>query len=392
MNDALFLAWRHLRFHRGRTTLLILALAIVSFLPLGVDRLVDAGEKALRARATATPLVAGTRGRPLDVVLAALYYRDPPAESISSAQLGFIEDDGLGRVLPLALGFRAGGAPLVGTSVDYLGFRGLQFTDGRAFAVLGECVLGSRVAARSGLAAGSKLTTEPENMLDLAGSYPIRMRVVGVLGPSGGPDDDAVFTDLKTHWVVAGFAHGHEDLAKAEDPELIMSREGGVIIGSAKVREFVEFDEETIKSVHFHGDQRELPLSAAIVIPKDSKSETILMGRAETGAIDTQLLRPIRVVEQLLVEVFRVRRILMTVLGVVAVAMAVLVAVVIALSIRIRSEEIETMHLVGCAPGRVGMILSTEIVMLLGISILIALAGSGLLMLSGSFAVRLFTS
>ena len=392
MNDALFLAWHHLRYHRGRTSLLVLALAIVSFLPLGVNRLVDAGEKALRARAMATPLVAGAEGRPLDVVLAALYYRDPPAESISSADLGMIEADGLGRVLPLSLGFRAGGSPLVGTSVDYFDFRGLEFDAGRPFAVLGECVLGSTVADRIGITAGGKLTTEPENMLDLAGSYPIRMQVVGVLGPSGGPDDDAVFADLRTSWVVAGFGHGHEDLAKAKDPGLILSRENGVIVGSAKVREFVEFDEESILAVHFHSDLAELPLSAAIVVPDDAKSETILLGRSETGIIAAQLLRPISVVEQLLVEVFRVRRILMAVLGIVAIAMAVLVAVVIALSIRIRSQEIETMHLVGCAPGRVGLVLTTEIVLLLAMSVLIALAGSGLLTLAGPLAVRMFTA
>lgn len=392
MKDALFLAWQHLRYHRSRTALLVLALAIVSFLPLGVDRLVDEGEKALRARAMATPLVAGAQGTPLDVVLAALYYRDPPAESISEVDLGGIESDNLGSVIPLFLGFRAGSAPLIGTSMDYFDFRDLQVEKGRSFAVIGECVLGATVAKRTGITVDGKLTTEPENMLDLAGSYPIRMRVVGVLGPSGGPDDDAVFTDVRTSWVVAGFGHGHEDLAKAKDPDLVLSRKDGVIVGSAKVREFVEFDEESIRAVHFHGDPAELPLSAAIVIPNDSKSETILMGRAETGIMGAQLLRPIQVVEQLLVEVFRVRRILMAVLGIVAIAMAVLVAVVIALSIRIRSEEIETMHLVGCAPGRVGLVISTEIVMLLAISVLIALAGSGLLLLSGPLAVRLFTA
>ena len=391
MRDALFMAWHHLRHHRGRTTLLLLALSIVTFLPLAVDGLVDAGEKSLRSRAVSTPLVAGAGESALDVVLSALYFQEPSEATITTGIADRVVEDGLGHVLPLSLGFRAGGAPLVGTSVAYFSFRDLNVTDGRAFAVLGECVLGASVAERLGLRAGDKLTTEPVDMLNLAGAYPIRMQVVGVLEQTGGPDDEAVFTDLRTTWVVAGLGHGHEDLAKATDKDLIMGRTEKVIVGSAKVREYLEFDAESIKSVHFHGDTAEFPLTAAIVIPKNAKSRTILLGRADGGRLDMRLMEPAVVVEQLLVEVFRVRAIMLTVLGVVAVAMAILVAVVIALSIRIRSREIETMHLVGCAPGRVVMVLGVEIILLLVVSLGVALAGAEWLTMSGSFAVRLFT-
>ncbi|MCH2160485.1 MAG: hypothetical protein MK085_01290 [Phycisphaerales bacterium] len=392
MTDALFLAWQHLRYHWGRTILLMSALVIVTFLPLAVEGLVVAGEKSLRSRAVSTPLVAGPEGSPLDVVLGALYYQSPSEASITWGSAEAIGADGHGDVIPLSLGERAGGAPLVGTNVGYFAFRELEFAEGRSFAVLGECVLGSKVAADNNLAPGDKLTTEPRNMLDLAGAYPIRMRVVGVLAPADGPDDEAVFTDLRTTWVVQGLGHGHEDLAKAVDPELILGKTENGIIGSAKVREYVEFDETTIDSVHFHGDQDEFPVTAAIVVPESPKSRTILLGRADSGVLDVQVLEPTIVVETLLVEVFRVRKILFTVLGVVAMAMAILVAVVIALSIRIRAREIETMHLVGCAPGRVGLVLGTEIFMLVGGSVFVAAAASAALFLSGSFAVRLFTS
>ena len=126
MNDALFLAWRQLLFNRGRTALLGTALAIVMFLPLGLDRLVDAGETALRARAAATPLVAGVEGSPLDVVLSALYFRDPPGETIAVADAEALASDDLARVIPLSLGFQAGHAPLVGTSIDYFNLRSLK--------------------------------------------------------------------------------------------------------------------------------------------------------------------------------------------------------------------------------------------------------------------------
>ena len=87
MRDALFLAWHHLRHHRGRTTLLLLALSIVTFLPLAVDGLVDAGEKSLRSRAVSTPLVAGAGESALDVVLSALYFQEPSEATITNQPL-----------------------------------------------------------------------------------------------------------------------------------------------------------------------------------------------------------------------------------------------------------------------------------------------------------------
>lgn len=392
MKDALFLAWRHLRHHRGRSALLIVALAIVTFLPLALDRLVDAGETALRARAESTPLVAGPAGSPLDVVLSALYFREPPAGSIALGAATAIGSDDLAEVVPLSLGFRAGAAPLVGTSLEYFRLRLLACADGRLFAVIGECVLGSAVAQRLALGPGDRLTSEPVNALSLAGAYPIRMGIVGVLAPTGGPDDEAVFTNLRTTWVIGGLGHGHADLAAARDPALVIGERDGVIQGSAKVVEYVELDGLNREAVHFHGDLATFPVTAAIVVPRTAKSRSILLGRADSGRLEVALFTPSIVVEHLLVEVFRVRRIMLAVLGVVAVAMGLLVAVVIALSVRIRAQEIETMRLVGCAPGRVGAILSLEIVLLLIGAGLIALVGSLAFLLSGDFAVGLFTS
>ena len=127
MSDAILLAWLHMRHHRGRSALLVLALAIVAFLPLAVDQLVHAGESALRERAESTALVAGADVSPLDVVLAALYFRDPPVKTITQSELVSITTDELGIVVPLSLGFQAGGAPLVGTLIDYFDVRGLKF-------------------------------------------------------------------------------------------------------------------------------------------------------------------------------------------------------------------------------------------------------------------------
>ena len=72
----------------------------------------------------------------------------------------------------------------------------LILAEGRLMAVLGECVLGAVAAARLGVGPGGHVVSSPESVLDLAGAYPLRMRVAGVLAPAHGPDDEAVFVEI----------------------------------------------------------------------------------------------------------------------------------------------------------------------------------------------------
>ena len=244
-------------------------------------------------------------------------------------------------------------------------------------------MVGAAVAAREGIVVEDKIVTEPREIFDLAGAYPLRMRVVGVLAESGSPDDSAVFASTSTAWIVQGRGHGHIKVDEEVDERLVMGRTGGddepsVVRVNAAIHEFVEITPENVADFHFHGETVDLPVNAAIVLPRTDKAGTILFARAETGRVPVQLVRASKVVDRLLVEVFRVRRILLSVLGVVAVATVLLIAVVIALSIRIRAAEIETMHLIGCTPSRVPLIIATEVVILVISSGLAAsLAGFG---------------
>ena len=57
---------------------------------------------------------------------------------------------------------------------------------------LGECVLGATVAAELGLAPGDSVVLSSESVFDLAGVYPLKLRVVGVLERSFDADDSAI--------------------------------------------------------------------------------------------------------------------------------------------------------------------------------------------------------
>src|SRR5690606_26661319 len=101
------------------------------------------------------------------------------------------------------------------TSLDYFEFRTLRQREGTLPLMLGDCVVGAEVAQALGLHPGDALVSDPENVFNLAGAYPLKMHVAGVLEPRATDDDRAVFVDIKTAWVIAGLGHGHQDMTQA---------------------------------------------------------------------------------------------------------------------------------------------------------------------------------
>jgi len=93
------------------------------------------------------------------------------------------------------------------------------------------------------------------------------MSITGVLERTDSPDDEAVFVDVKTAWVIAGLAHGHQDLSKPQASSQVLKKEDGVIVGNAAVVQYNEIAPDNIDSFHFHGDPSGFPLTAVIAVP-----------------------------------------------------------------------------------------------------------------------------
>ncbi|MFO0829645.1 MAG: hypothetical protein U0572_16010 [Phycisphaerales bacterium] len=373
MTHAFVLAWRHLAYYRGRTVTIVLALALVAFLPLAIERLVAAGSSAMLARASATPLVVGARGSELDLVIASLYFARPSPRPIRADDAARLRIDG-NRVVPLHLGYSARQHPLVGTSLEYFDVRGLRLATGRAFAVLGECVLGARVA--SALAgSGEPLVTDAIDPYDLAGTIPLKLAVAGTLAPTGTADDDAIFVDLATAWTVEGRGHGHEAAESIADPNDVIGKVEGHVVASERLRHYEEITPKNIGTFHFHGDPGSFPVHAYIVVPQDAKSATLLQGRFQRSDESLQIVKPIDAMERLLREILRLKRVLDAILAAVAVVTIAVVALVIVLSVRLRRDELMTMVRLGAARGTVAQLIAAELVILLALAGACAAAG-----------------
>jgi putative ABC transport system permease protein len=365
MSDALYLAWRYLAHHRFKTVILVLSIALIVFIPAGLRVLVAESEARLTARAEATPLLVGLRGSPLELVLSSLYFASDVPETMSYGEVERIAGTGFAAPIPLYVRFRSQDDPIVATSLDYFGLRGLRVAAGRPMTRLGDCVLGASVARRRGLGPGDTVVSSPESVFDLAGVYPLRMRVTGVLGPADGPDDEAIFVDVKTAWIIEGLAHGHDDLARPEAAGAVLRRDGNRITANASVKEYNEITAENAASFHFHGDPAGFPITAVIAVPHDRKSATLLLGRYQAGAETLQILEPATVLDELLATILTIQRFVVAALVLVGLATLATAALVFMLSLRLRRAEVETMVKIGGSRGAIASVLASEIVSVL---------------------------
>lgn len=372
MSDVLYLAWAYLAFHKIKTLILVASITLIVFLPVGLNVIVGQSSEELTARAEATPLLVGAKGSPLELVLNSLYFDADPPELTSYAAALRISETKLATPIPLYVRFRSRESPIVGTTLEYFEFRGLDLAAGRPMAVLGECVIGSRVARDLELTVGGTVISSPESVFDLAGVYPLKMQVVGVLEPSFTADDEAVFVDVKTAWVIEGLVHGHQDLAAPEAAAGVLKRDGDTIIGNASVVQYNEITPDNVDSFHFHGDMSDYPLSAVIAVPRDQKSGTILMGRYEGGDEPSQIVQPTTVMNELLDTILTIQGFVVAAILLVAAATVATAALVFLLSLRLRRREIETMTKIGGSRGTIGAILVSEVAAVLVLGVVLA--------------------
>jgi putative ABC transport system permease protein len=341
--------------------------------------LVKKGSETMLSRAENTPLLVGAKGSQTELNLSALYFKEVKTDAITYAETYKIEQENLAIAIPLSMRFKAKSQPIIGTTTAYFDFRKLSLKEGRSMAVLGECVLGSEAAKILNTKVGSAVISSPAGAFDIAGSFPLKMPVVGVLNPTGTADDQAVFVDIKTSWVIAGFGHGHQDLKNEVDDNLVLSKTENEVVASPSVLSYSEITPENKSSFHFHGNLDNFPVDAIIAVPKNKQSSLMLRGRYENAEGGIQMIVPKQVMEELLSTIFSVRDILILGAIITLFATLIIITLVFVLSIQLRKGELQTMRRIGAAKGFVLQILGLEIILIITISIIIAISATFLL-------------
>jgi len=377
------MACAHAGHHAWRSLLLTFCLGMAFLLPATTRQLMTRYEADLTARAQATPVVAGTRGNRFDLVLGALYFRQSALEPVNMGLLQEIQEQGRGVAIPLHTGHLARGATIVGTSVEYYEQRKLTLASGTLPLMLGDALLGSNVALRLGLSAGGVLSSDPDNVFNINQPGATNLAICGVLDPTGTPDDDGVFVDIKTAWMVSGLVHGHGDVTSPgalEKDMLLSSTEDSVAVSPALI-EHDQVGKDNLWDFHLHARPEKLPLTAILYFPADSKDSTIL--RAQFNRSDVfQMVEPSAVVDELLNYAFKVKHLLDGVALVLLISTLVFGGLVLSLAARLRKDEFDMLHAIGCSRSATWMLVGLE---LAGIVILAAFgAGACLIALMAS--------
>lgn len=369
------LTLQYLRSNPVKAMLLTLAFALTAFLPLALTFLIRAYQADLVARAQDTPLLLGARGDRYDLVLKSLYFSGGLDTEVNASDWDALEAGGRALAIPLHIGYTARRLPLVGTSFDYFSFRGLRAATGTLPLRIGDAVLGAEAATTLGLGQGDHLITDQASLFNIAATYPVKLRITGVLAPAGSPDDRAVFADVKTAWIIAGIGHGHTDLASPQAAGEILERTDTNIVANASLVEYTEITDANIGSFHFHADRSGLPLASLIVVPRSDKDATLLKG--EFSVSETrQLLGPGAVVADLLGIVFRIKAFLDRAAWLVYLIAALFTALVVLLSLRLRRDERAVLTRIGCSRGTIAKLQIQELAILLAAGLTLAVLGS----------------
>lgn len=360
----------HALHHWGRTAILAAVVAVAAAVPI-VGRVVVAQfEESLHARAQTVPLIIGASGSRFDLVFTALHFRQSASGVLPLGEVDEVRAQGT-PVIPMHARFTARGEPLVAVGYEYFEHRRLAAATGRLPATLTEAVLGSHAATKLGLGVGDELPSDQRTTLDITAPASIIMSIVGVLAPTGTPDDHAVFVDLETAWLLEGIAHGHDDAETITDPASLFGRVGDRVALSEAVRTYQRVTKENASSFHLHSERKNLPVTALLVFPPDEKTSTILAARYNADPA-MQAVRPTRVIDELIAFVVRLRSVFDAIALLLGGSTAVLLALIVALSVRIRADELATLGEIGVSRRAVTAVALGELVVIAGLAACLA--------------------
>ena len=332
-----------------RSIATVLVLTTLIAMPLGITIFVNNYSNSITKRAENTPRFVVAKGSRFDQLMQILYYNKIGNKSIQYKQIEEINSSDLAVAIPIYLNHTIEGYPLVGVSSDYYNMRSLTLKIGNYPIRLGDCIVGSSIAKKLELNIGSYIVTDAKNQFDIAGSYPVRLRIRGILNKTSSVDDNAFFCGLKTSWLVDGLAHGHQDIQKKGSDSLILDKTANNLVLSSAVKPFVELNAENRNSFHFHGNIGEYPLSAIFIFSDLLRSQVVLTNRIKHSGDNLVVLNPKVLADELVEMIFDIKKIVDIVLSLSISCAFILFILFIYLSLQLREGEFISLQKLGCS-------------------------------------------
>ena len=299
------IAWRSIQ-HRALASYLTafsmslgVALIVVVIVIYGVLN------QSFRRSAQGYDLIVGPKGSSLELVISTVFYQREPIGTIPYEYLLELRSGRYQSVveaaIPVALGEHYRGLPVVATTSDF--FNRLEYMNGRKYTFqaggsnfsdqnYNDAVVGYAAAKKTGLKVGDTFKTMHGK--DATDEHQAEYHVVGILNPTGTPNDGALFINIE------GFHDMHAGQETVLDQSLTLKKKP-VVIGVSEDpgktednatddhdHDHDDHDHGHDHSDHAHGDDGHghshgKAMSAILVLTKEQLTQVTVSARDQLG-------------------------------------------------------------------------------------------------------------
>lgn len=327
-------------------------------------------------RSVGYDLIVGPKGSPLQLVLSTIYHVNPPIENLPYRY--FVEtiqnDPRVEVAIPIAIGdtTEKGGFPIVGTVPQYFQ---QDYAPGREFRIKGDtlqkpydALIGDRVARDNGWTLGSQFKLV-HGGADTGHIHDEVFTVVGILAPTGTPNDKSVFVHLNGFYQIQGHDKPFAEAIVRERQffgEPPLSRE-------ELAAEVARLEKKYSHAHHDHGHDHfhDVPdlqkeVTSILLIMKSPIAANLLAAELKKG-LQAQAVNPIFPMKQLMDDVLGgVKAMLLVLTALIIVVSGIGIFVSIYNSMAARRREIAIMRALGARRRTVFSIILTESIILCG--------------------------
>jgi putative ABC transport system permease protein len=347
----------------------VLAVAMLVALAVSLGVAVSAQERALRksSAAAAEPfdIVVGMPGSQTQLVLTTVYLQPAALELVPGTVLQHLQAmPGVGFAAPVAFGDYLGTSPIVGSTAALLTLGGSRsMAEGRPFERVHEAAIGARVASKLGdvfePVHGDPGVAEATGEAHVHHGF--KYTVVGRLGPTGTPWDNAIIVPVEAVWLVHALPSGHPGTPHAAAPA-----------GSAAGHHDDDDDDDDSVPIGPPWLEAEMPGVPAIVVKAKSVGDAYRL-RAELRHGGTTAVFP----AEILLDLYSTLGDARDVLAIISVAAQALVVAAVLLAVfavlAARRQQLAVLRALGASRGFVFAVVWCQVMSMIAAGALIGL-------------------
>ena len=236
-------AIKNMAIKKVKIVLIVISIVIsacVALLAYNISEQVDDGFKST---AEYYDIIIGPAGSSTQLAMNTMFFTDKPLGTISYEYVENLRADmRINAAVPFTMGDSYNGAKIVGTEPFFLENKTLA--DGEMFDAKFECVIGSAVAKKYGLALGAELVTSHGLAEGGHAHEQNPLRVVGILKQTNTSYDNVIFTAVETVWATHdhGGEEDHEEEGHVHDESCEHEEHGEICAILVKTKSFNHYN------------------------------------------------------------------------------------------------------------------------------------------------------